>query len=99
MALHRWAERECNGEITRDEATGKVFAQYGSGRGPFLTVKTRDLKAGALRRLASIMKAHPTLVAYHQTDPRGCALYVVRVADLAGSDVHQCYSRGLAVCY
>ena len=26
MTLHRWAEHECNGEIERDETTGKAYA-------------------------------------------------------------------------
>lgn len=97
--LHRWAEDQCNGDVVRDEATGKPFRQYGRGTGPFLTVKTPDREASALRRLASIMKAHPSLVAYNQTDPRGCALYVLRRDSIAeGSSPCSCYHRGLAIC-
>lgn len=41
-----------------------------------------DREAGALRRLANIMRAHPSLWFYHQGDPRGCALYVGRKSRL-----------------
>lgn len=99
--LHRWAEAQCNGDVTRDEETGQCYRQYGHGtKGPFLTVKTRDLEASALRRLASLMASHPTLSWYHQTDPRGCALYVLRPGDVPpGSSPSSCYHRGLAICF
>ncbi len=36
---------------------------------------------------------------YHQTDPRGCSLYLLRPCDVpAGKDVAAFYSNGLAVC-
>jgi hypothetical protein len=79
MTLSRWGEAMCNGEIQRDEKTGKPF------RGRYAIA---DREAGALKRLEKIVSArnarHPeSLVhAYHQTDPRGCTLYVVRVSDL-----------------
>lgn len=38
------------------------------------------------------------LSAYIQTDPRGCALYIIRPDDVpAGAEVDSYYSRGLAV--
>lgn len=40
-----------------------------------------------------------TLTFYHQTDPRGCALYIIRPGDVPeGEDVSAYYSRGIAVC-
>ena len=91
--LHRWAERECGDSnafcswmIERDEQTGVPYMvrdsynsyQCGGTVRPN-TIKTRipDRENGALRRVAAICKEHG-LHYYHQTDPRGCALYVAR---------------------
>ena len=97
--LHRWGEAECNGEIQRGEASGKPFRHYGQGgSGPFLTTKAADREAGALRRLASIMAAHPELVAYHQGDCRGCSVYILKRSDVpAGVALDSIYNRGVAV--
>ena len=99
MTLHRWAEAECNGDITRDEATQVPYRQYGSGKGPFLTTRVADREKGALARLAKITARHPHLVAYHQGDPRGCALYILRREDVEGVDINAHYSKGWAVCH
>ena len=95
--LHRWAERECNGEVERDEDTGTPFLVYDELRSRY---PCPDLEGGALRRLASIMKGRRNVRAYHQGDPRGCALYIVRRRDVDGdwSKLPSCYYRGLAVC-
>ena len=58
-----------------------------------------DRERGALKRLAALMKGRSGLWFYHQGDPRGCALYVGKVADLGGLPVDQAYNRGVAVCY
>ncbi len=95
MALHRWAERECNGEIQRDEETGKpyVYSAY-DGRKLYATA---DREKGALDRAKKIATKYG-LGLYHQTDPRGCALYLIRPGDVpAGADVDAYYSRGVAV--
>jgi hypothetical protein len=86
MTLSRWSEAECNGEIERNEKTGKperVSRAYLSG----YTNKRHawpvpDREAGALRRLKAIVTAHPDLWYYHQGDPRGCSLYVGRKEDI-----------------
>ncbi len=73
-----------------------------------------DREAGALRRLKAIVDArnarkfpnglsdadcHPDFVfPYHQSDPRGCAVYLVRTSDFNGQSIDQVYNRGLAVC-
>ena len=95
LTLQRWGEGECGDEngncIERDEETGKPYrAHYG-------TTKTRysipDREAGALRRVAAICKRH-MLHYFHQTDPRGCALYVshepLTDSDYAGKGVACC---------
>ena len=91
MTLHRWAEEECNGTIQRDETTGKprrYWDRYnGASRG---SMPIPDREAGALRRVAQVCK-EAGLHYYHQTDPRGCALYV---STEPLND--QNYSRGIA---
>ena len=57
-----------------------------------------DREAGALKRLAKIMARYPALSYYVQTDPRGCALYILRPGDVpAGEKAESYYSRGVAV--
>jgi hypothetical protein len=83
LALRRWNERECNGEVERDEDTGKVYAVYNiDGPGPINRFPTADKERGAQKRLAAIMARYPKLGAYEQGDPRGCALYIYLHEDL-----------------
>jgi len=112
--LHRWAERECNGEIEREEKTGKVYAfSNSSGKRYEFGPRPRDLETGALKRIAATVEARnlrelgpatkadkpELLLAYHQTDPRGCALYLVKKSDIPeGADIGSYYTRGFAVC-
>lgn len=107
MTLQRWGEHECNGEIERDEETGKPYAvsrAYTQGSGDYKRWPTADREAGALNRLAKIMTKHPELWAYHQSDPRGCQLYIGRFSDLPKEskplykNLDQHYTRGFAVC-
>ena len=105
MTLHRWGELECGDSdnykswaIERDEATGKPFMGIYPYSGKSYRVPVADREAGALKRLGKIMAKHPELRAYHQTDPRGCALYVLRDSDLNGQPIDQVYTRGVAVC-
>lgn len=103
MTLHRWAEHECNGTIQRDgeNSDGKPRHYYTIGNGDIIPgVVANDLERGALKRLSTIMEEHPDYIAYHQGDPRGCALYIVPKAELArtGLPVDAIYSSGIAVC-
>jgi hypothetical protein len=85
MTLSRWSTAECNGEIVRDEETGKpsrVSGWYLRGNGPYAAYPIPDRETGARKQLAAIMAAHPDLWSYNQGDPRGVALYVGRKADL-----------------
>jgi len=107
MTLHRWAEMECGtdaGHIERDEKTGKprffnARSRYATANDPRAWRSIPDREKGALARLARILARHPRLVAYHQGDPRGCALYVLRKADVDGVDINAHYSKGWAVCH
>ncbi len=86
MTLRRWATAECNGEIQRDEDNGdKPKRCYSAGSGIFRKDYEDfipDREKGARKQLAAIMDNHPTLWAYNQGDPRGCALYVGRKSDI-----------------
>lgn len=98
MTLQRWGEHECNGDIQRDEETGKPY-RYSTMTGKRL-YGVPDREKGALARVAKVMANHPGMVAYHQGDPRGCALYIVRAKDVpAGESIDAYYTRGLAVCF
>ena len=67
-------------------------------QGPPVYHRVVDRERGAQKRLAKIMARYPGFQAYVQTDPRGCALYILRPGDVpAGSDVSSCYNRGIAV--
>lgn len=82
LTLHRWAELECgdgHAYVERDEATGKprIYRErrYLAPNDPRCWSAIPDREAGALRRVAKVCK-EVGLHYYHQTDPRGCALYV-----------------------
>lgn len=106
MTLHRWHELECgvsNGAIERDETTGTPYWHarcYSNQRcgTEGARYKIADREAGARRRLKRIMANYPGFTAYVQTDPRGCALYILRPGDVpTGADVSTVYNRGVAV--
>lgn len=107
MTLRRWFERECGDSndygsfaIERDETTDKPFLVVHSHRPPFgvRRLPIADRETGARKRLAAIMAKYPTLTAYVQSDPRGCALYILTAEHLAsGHDINSIYNRGVAV--
>lgn len=109
--LRRWAERECgdsNGHaswaIERDETSDKPYMVVHSYN-PNHTIRypIPDREKGALRRLSAILNARniresSPITFYHQADPRGCALYLIRPGDVpAGKDVSSYYTNGVAV--
>lgn len=118
--LQRWHELECgteSGVLERDDATGKPYwvnytRRYLGANDARLRSPVADREAGALRRLARIIKdcnsrrfdALPNggsmgmLTTYIQTDPRGAALYILRPGDIPdGTSVESCYTRGVCV--
>lgn len=110
LTLHRWNELEggdgndrASWAIERDEETGKPYMVTYPHSGSSRRHRIADREAGALKRIAAILAEHGALWSYHQTDPRGCALYVGRVADLIErgtgkqADLASCYNRGIAV--
>ena len=123
MTPHRWAELECGNEngyssycITRDELAGKPRMEVHPYDRAMFSYPVADRERGALKRLAAIVKARNEregaksglVHAYHQTDCRGCAVYVVRERDLRevgdtgplsfSEAMASYYTRGLAVC-
>jgi len=82
LTLQRWAELECGDSndfaswaIERDEQTGKPYrVTYPHNSDKVRRYATPDREKGALRRVKDT-----GLYFYHQTDPRGAALYVANV--------------------
>ena len=83
--LSKWGELECGNSglyasyaIERDETTGKPFrVTYPHNGDAVRRVAIADREAGALKRIAEVCRRNG-LYFYHQTDPRGVALYVAR---------------------
>ena len=111
MTLHRWSELECGDgneyaswAIERNENTDKPFMVrhiYERNGQPYrlMTTPIADREKGALKRLSNIMASFPTLTFYHQTDPRGYALWLIPKEKLNnGEDISSVYTRGVAVC-
>ena len=97
--LSRWAEQECGDGndfaswcIERDETTGKPFRCVYPHTGKMHRTPIADRERGALKRVAAFCKEHG-LHFWHQTDPRGCALYISR-EPLTDSN----YTHGYALC-
>ena len=98
--LHKWHERECNGEVDRDEKTGKVYGVIQCLRRG--TVRTRlpirDMETFVIRKLDGIMATRPHLTYYIQSDPRGAALYIIEKEKLDPALSIDCqYNRGICV--
>lgn len=85
LTLRRWAERECGDSddyaawaIERDEQIGIPYlVTYPHTSTRVIRTRIPDREAGALARVATLC-ARLELYSYHQTDPRGCALWVSR---------------------
>lgn len=109
LQLHTWDERQCGADngcvVVEDD--GKAYWQPSNGGKPY---RIPNRGAGAERRLAAIIGKYPDLAAYHQSDCRGCALYVYQLEALKQYadrfphtqpryTIDACYSSiGVAVC-
>lgn len=107
-ALSRFTELECgisdcnrSVNVYRDEETGKPFYRIEYRIGNEWKTRTqpkRDTEKAALQTVARILADKPGFSAYHQTDPRGVSLYLIRPGDIEeGEDVRRLYNRGLAM--
>lgn len=107
MTLHRWFEAECGDsnayasfEIVRDgdepdSPPYRVCRLYDKS---VVRYRIPDRETGARKRLTKIMARYPGFGYYVQTDPRGCALYILRPGDVGADDDVSCvYARGLPV--
>jgi hypothetical protein len=99
-ALHKWAEDECNGRIQWDDETGEPhlyrkdkFGDY-TGKGQ-PTFNKEDHYLDLARKQA----ARYGLQIFHQTDPRGCALYVYTKEDLERSRFGSNPKFGISAVY
>lgn len=93
--LRRWYERECNGDVVRDDVSGVTYyAREGRRFG-----RCADLERGAEKRLKKIMESAPSGVGHYlQKDPRGAALYIIRPGDVPkGERVESLYANGICV--
>jgi len=104
MTLHRWAELECGDgndyaswSIERDEETGKPYHCRYPHEGKMTRTPVADREKGALKRIEITLKGYPALTWYHQTDPRGASLYILKKSDVEGLDIASVYTRGVAV--
>lgn len=112
--LHRWHELECGVEgpggmtlcVERDDETNKTyFRRMGWVQGRYFDERSpvRDDEPVMRKRMDSILRGYHDLVPFVQTDPRGCALYIiplaaVKEAQARGQDASYIYSsRGVAV--
>lgn len=99
MTLHRWAEGECGDSndyaswcIVRDD-DGKTYRETYPHNGKMRRERIPDRESGALRAVKRVCEENG-LHFYHQTDPRGCALYVSNEP----LDDQNYSSRGVAIC-
>lgn len=105
MTLTRWFYLECGDSnnwaswaIERDETTDKPYMVTYPHDGKSHRTPISDRETGARKRLSEIMDSRKRrLTAYIQTDPRGCALYILRRRDVRGQDIGSVYTRGVAV--
>jgi len=106
--LHKLDEMACNGEIQDPNDTDTWYRyqpdEYGTPtiKGNVLRTQPIDL----VRLAADLVKRHGLSV-YHQSDPRGCSLYVYKQEDLErcsrgsepGYGISAYYSTiGTAIC-
>lgn len=99
MTLHRWAEGECGDSndhaswsIERDDETGIPYRCVYPHNSPARRCRIPDRETGALRRVAAVCE-RLGIHYFHQSDPRGCSLYLSR-EPITDRD----YTRGVPVC-
>jgi hypothetical protein len=96
ITLRRWGERLCNGAVERDDSGDtpplhfRVCESWNGSR--FRCGRVPNPQPGALRRIAEVCNREG-LHYFHQTDPRGCALYVA-AEPMNASDYS---ARGVAI--
>ena len=104
--MQRWYERECNGEIERDEPTdrwplGRPSRWVETDRERWCAGYVRDTEAALMRNVRSLLAPYRPVILHHwQTDPRGCALYIYRSEDVPPPMlISESYSTHAHACY
>lgn len=99
MTLSRWAELECGDGnqwascgIERDETTEKPYMVTHHNNGTTHRRLIADREKGALKRVSDLC-TKAGIYFYHQTDPRGCAIYVSNEPIPSNN-----YTQGVAIC-
>lgn len=91
--LHKWAEHLCNGVIQYDDNGNNPRLYHNDRYGsPTLAGRFIPDKSETAMETARKVAARHGLSVYHQSDPRGCALYAYNPADLKGRDIRSYYS-------
>ena len=98
--LRRWHELECGteeGGVQRNEETG-VLMWYSNRTHAWTPYGGRDNETQAKHTLDQVMARYPHLRAFIQGDPRGCALYILRLGDVPDGELADAYyTNGIAV--
>ena len=106
--LHKIDEDCCNGYVQHDEVTNR-WHRYREDRYGSPTIIGSELRytPDTLLARAQEVVSRYNLKAYHQSDPRGCSLYLYKPEDLAacsrgsepGYGIHAYYNQiGTAIC-
>jgi hypothetical protein len=98
--IHTWNVDECNGAIQWEGDNEEMPRRYSADRWGAYTIPGRlckNLEEQALESARKIAAKHGLSI-YHQTDPRGIALYVYNAADSKGRIGELYSSIGKPVC-
>ena len=102
--LVRWFGRECDGDIARDDETGKV---YGYSQDRSQRYRINDTETAGRKQAKAIANRLGGWI-YFQTDPRGCAVYFFRYGKNGepgpyrigrDEDIRQVYPLQACACY
>jgi len=98
--IHKWNVDECNGAIQWHGDSKETPKRYFQDRYGYFTIPGPTIQDKERQSIESARKiaARHGLSIYHQTDPRGIALYVYNAADSKGR-IDELYSSiGKPVC-
>ena len=94
--LRTWYEHECNGVIQRDESSGKTY--WHSALTGKRLYPTPDRETGTIKRVQQIAAKYG-LLAYIQSDPRGCSLYLYKPTALEEYSARNGYTADIDAVY
>ncbi len=98
VARGHWRKQDGGAWFEYDDDGESFLERHSHSETKARYTRIPDRERGAQKRLAKIMARYPTLTAYVQGDPRGCALYILKSEDIKDRDVSSIYSSfGVAV--